>query len=104
MGKRLVRLHVLHPTTLDRLAAALDSSTLTAHGAIKTKQMLPKRGPLAKYELCACHFLQGTALVDVRCSIYEKRPEVCRKAVRPGDRVCREVRRKVRAQLEESDG
>jgi Fe-S-cluster containining protein len=50
---------------------------------------------------CApCGFRRGTPGRSVSCSIYETRPQVCRR-FRPGSRACREARREQKERLEE---
>ena len=50
--------------------------------------------------MCACIALRGTLLEKTSCSVYDKRPEVCRNAVKPGDKICRDIRAFYRANLE----
>jgi Fe-S-cluster containining protein len=69
-------------------------------GAIKTRWVKNKRGPLKGYEQCRCRALRGTTMVRVSCSIYAKRPRVCRIAVRPGDRTCLEIRKMYKELIE----
>ena len=74
LGKRYVRLYVIS-------------------SEIRTRPTLNRTGPLKGVEDCRCVSLRGSIGKQVSCSIYEKRPDVCRKALKPGDRQCREVRR-----------
>lgn len=74
LGKRYVRLHVVN-------------------GEIRTRPTLNKRGPLEGVEDCRCVSLRGSIGKQVSCSIYEKRPDICKKALRPGDPQCYAVRR-----------
>lgn len=97
LGRKLVRLLVLQPSTFDNVASALSGKTTTA--AIKTRWVRNRTGPFRGFELCRCAALKGNLLHKVSCSVYEKRPQVCREAVVPGDRACREIRR---AMLEHS--
>lgn len=93
LGKRFVRLHVLHSHPIDRLAAAIDGrSSEVPHGAIKTEWREQKAGPFKGVEACACIALKGSLFHKVRCSVYDKRPQTCRVAVKPGDRSCRQIR------------
>jgi len=62
-------------------------------GAIKTKDMVMKSGPLRGKRARVCIALSGSLLGKVRCRVYEKRPEVCRHAVRAGDPTCLQLRR-----------
>lgn len=73
LGKRYVKLHVIN-------------------GEIRTRPKINKSGPLQGVEDCRCASLRGSIIKKVRCSIYEKRPDVCRKALKPGDRQCIAVR------------
>ena len=61
--------------------------------AIKVKWSNTKRGPLKGADVLQCVALRGNVMNNVRCSIYENRPRVCRIAVNPGDRLCRNIRR-----------
>lgn len=61
--------------------------------ALRTKWLLSRAGPLKGIEANVCCMLQGSLLHKVRCRIYDKRPSVCRTAVKPGDRACKKLRR-----------
>lgn|GEM_PF-1814442 len=91
LGKRFVRLHVLRTRPFDSLCAAIDGARVPP-GAIATEWRKQRSGPFKGVSVCACVALRGTLLEKTACSIYDKRPEVCRKAVKPGDRTCREIR------------
>lgn len=84
LGKRFVRLHVVQPSG----------------DAIKTKWKVQRAGPLKGVEACSCVALRGSLKHRVSCSVYSVRPEVCRKAVLPGDRACRQVRQLFQEMLE----
>jgi|PlaIllAssembly_1097288.scaffolds.fasta_scaffold00167_4 Fe-S-cluster containining protein len=60
---------------------------------ISTKWVMIRTGPLKDYEMNYCAALRGSVMNRVRCSIYANRPVVCRSAVEPGDRNCKEIRR-----------
>lgn len=92
LGRRLIRLHVVATAPIDLLTAAIDGR-LRPSAAMTTTMVREKRGPLKSWEACRCSALKGDLMQKVRCAIYEKRPDVCRTAVRPGDRTCRELRR-----------
>src|SRR5688572_17446314 len=77
LGKRIVRLHVLD-------------------GALRTQWRRQRSGPFSGWEMNTCRMLQGSVGSRVSCRIYERRPRCCHVAVKPGDRVCREVRRIMR--------
>lgn len=91
LGKRFTRLHVVYPSTADHLSASLTGQK-PSWGAIRARYRKQRSGPLKGIEANACVCLRGSLLKRVSCSIYDKRPEVCRKAVRPGDRTCRWLR------------
>ena len=99
LGKRFVRLHVIHASYVDRLAHAIDGNRIT-EGAIATKWRMQKSGPMKGAELCACVALRGVVLKKVACSVYTNRPRACRVAVKPGDRSCRWLRRRIREAIE----
>lgn len=60
--------------------------------AIKTKWRTMRTGKLKGVDINVCAALRGSVMSRVSCSIYENRPEVCRRAVKPGDRGCKQVR------------
>jgi Fe-S-cluster containining protein len=96
--KKFVRLNVLHQRTIDTLAAAIDGARIP-YGAIRTKWTEQRSGPFKGFEFCTCVALQGSVMHKTSCSIYASRPNVCREAVKPGDRMCRELRRIFKAKI-----
>ena len=86
LGKKFVRLHVLRPSLFDRLTSE------APHGVIKTKWRKTTKGPLRGISLCGCVALVGDAMHRTKCSVYKRRPRVCREAVKPGDKTCRWLR------------
>ncbi len=99
LGKRFVRLHVLQSRPVDYLASYLDGHQMPP-GAIRTKWRKQTRGPHRGYKMLTCAMLTGNVGHRVSCRIYEKRPDVCHRAVKPGDRACREVRQAFRDAVE----
>ena len=99
LGKKFVRLNVLHARPIDAFAAMLDGGR-SMYGAIKTKWVEQKSGPFKGFSTCQCAALEGTLFKATRCSVYEKRPQVCHEAVKPGDKWCCALRRMLREQLE----
>lgn len=98
LGMRFVRLNVLQPSTFDVLASAMSGQ---AHvSAIRTEWRTQARGPLKGFELNTCAALRGSVMQRVGCRVYPKRPDVCRNAVKPGDKVCREIRQTFARQIE----
>lgn len=84
LGEKLVRLYVHAP---------IPKGCVTAPEiAVATKPRVMTRGPLKGDISCACKALRGNVGHRVSCAIYEQRPRVCRIALKPGDRVCREIR------------
>lgn len=71
----------------------LDGGRRFPDGALATKWVDMKRGPLRGWSMCACVFLDGTVLAHVRCRVYDRRPDVCRKAMSPGERACLNLRK-----------
>lgn len=98
LGKRFVRLHVIGPSPFDRLATALSGCSTSA--AIRTEWREQTTGPLKGWELNTCVALRGSVMNRVGCRVYDKRPRVCERAVKPGDNVCREIRRAFAQQLD----
>lgn len=90
LGKALVQRYVVYPSTFDLLCMTVDRHS--GRAAIKTLWTEEKSGPLKTHALCRCAFLQGSLLEAVKCKVYEKRPRVCRLAMKPGDRICKRLR------------
>jgi Fe-S-cluster containining protein len=91
LSKGFVKKNVVRPRLFDRLAHAIDGNSIP-DGAIKTIWTEQKAGPLKGTEVCACAALRGSVMHRVSCSVYENRPRVCKVAVVPGDKACRQVR------------
>lgn len=89
-GKKFVRLHVIQPRLFNFLVSAFDGGA--PHGAIRTTWRKQRRGPHRGFELLTCAMLAGNVGESVRCRIYDKRPNVCHNAVKPGDPACRAIR------------
>jgi Fe-S-cluster containining protein len=77
---------------MERVVAELEGRQSLPIAALKTASREQKTGPLKGCEVCACVALRGSLLHQTYCSIYERRPDACREAVKPGDRSCREIR------------
>jgi Fe-S-cluster containining protein len=80
LGRSFVRLNVLRPTR----AGMTERGMRVPHGAVRTVQ----RGGHT-----VCVALDGTVGGKVSCSVYARRPRVCRSSCEPGDDVCRMHRR-----------
>lgn len=106
LGKAFVRRHVhrfhLLDHALSRILKCQVGSPELPPGAIKTKWVKQRSGPLKGSEVLVCVALRGSVLHQVRCSVYERRPYVCREAVKPGDRTCLWLRREIRRVADES--
>ena len=63
-------------------------------GAISTSTRSYTSGPLDGADVCSCVALAGNVGGRVSCSVYEKRPNVCR-SFAPGGSACIESRRQV---------
>lgn len=61
--------------------------------ALRTRWKTMKSGPFKGFELCVCCMLDGSVMRKVHCRIYETRPSICRKALKPGDRMCLMLRK-----------
>jgi len=76
---------------LERLGPEV-ARRLVEEEALKIKKIHPTKGLLNKCTVCVCIALRGNPFHKVRCSIYQVRPQACRDAVKPGTRICRNVR------------
>lgn len=92
LGKKFVRLHVIHTHPFDMLTSALGGGDRLPQGVIATKWLKQRVGPFKGLEVCACVALRGSLLEKTSCSIYNKRPKVCHDAVKPGDKTCKQIR------------
>jgi len=95
LGEAFVRRHVYRFHLVD-LATSLMMGREVPPGAIRTKWVKQRMGPLKGCEVLTCVALRGSVLHRVRCSVYEKRPYACREAVKPGDKTCLWLRREIR--------
>jgi len=91
LGAKLVKQHVLCSSMFDTLLAAIDWRPMP-QGAIKTVWTKEKHGPFKAYQFCRCACLQGVIMKKVKCVVYDKRPRVCRMAMKPGDEACKRLR------------
>jgi Fe-S-cluster containining protein len=96
LPKKFVRLNVIATRPFDMLVAALSGDNRTPAYAIATKWAKQTSGPFKGTEACVCAALKGSLMSKVSCTVYKDRPNVCRKAVKPGDRSCRDIRRLMR--------
>lgn len=90
LGRQFVRLNVIQPTPLENTG-----------GAIATRWVDTQEGPFRDLRVNACVALAGDVGHDVRCTVYDRRPEVCRMAIQPGDEWCRELRARFMDQVKE---
>jgi len=86
LGVAWVKRNVMFPTLFEQLVGGVPP-------AIKTKWMAQRSGPMRGESACVCVALRGTLLKRVWCAVYDKRPQTCRDAVKPGDPVCLDLRR-----------
>jgi len=101
LGRKFVRLNVVRFSLFDQLVSSIDGNEMPP-GAIRTAWVAQRTEPAKGIEVLRCAALRGTVLSKVKCSVYDKRPEVCDKAVKPGDRNCKELRKIMREKLEEA--
>jgi len=92
LNPRWASANVLAMSSFDFVVAAVNGRRLPP-GAIRTKWKLQRCGPLRGVAACACVALRGSVLHRTSCSIYKRRPDSCRTAVKPGDQACLEIRR-----------
>ena len=93
IGESWVRRNVMRYSTFERFLAAANTGQRLPPGAIRTRWKPVKAGPLKGHRACACVALRGSILRRVSCSIYGRRPKVCREAIAPGDHTCLDLRR-----------
>lgn len=82
------------------LLHVLVSQGRVPEAALRTKWRKMRSGPLKGAEVLVCCMLRGSVLRHVRCAIYETRPFVCRRAVKPGDKTCLLVRQMLQSATE----
>ena len=81
------RKRVQHLTTFENLTSVIRHGR-SGYEALETKTIKVKAGSLKDIEATVCTFLRGSVMHRVSCSIYSCRPEICRTAMMPGDRIC----------------
>ncbi len=91
-GERWALKNIMLASPFDRLCDAIDGGR-SPGAAIKTHWKPVKTGPMRGCRVCACVALRGDPAHKVSCSIYEHRPESCRKAIQPGDNSCLAIRK-----------
>lgn len=103
LPERFVKANVrtLHLTPFQRLTYAISGVEPPAPARIiKTTTRVVRRGPARGCSVDVCAALKGDVMHAVRCSVYEQRPDVCRKAIKPGDSDCRSIRAWIREQYD----
>ena len=93
LGKAWCRRNVLEFGIRDIVSRICRPQKSNAIGAIVTRGKEIATGPLAGKGCYACIALRGSPLQRVSCAVYDRRPEVCRTALQPGQRQCLELRR-----------
>lgn len=99
LGPRRRHLLVFQPSPFQTFVQALGGPSIRS-ASMRTSWRSAKTGKWAGHQFCACVALRGSVGHQVSCSIYDVRPAVCRDAVKPGDRVCLEIRRRMQEQLD----
>ena len=61
---------------------------------IATRWKTQRAGPFHDAKACCCVALRGSILHRVSCAVYARRPRSCRCAIQPGDRSCRQLRKR----------
>jgi Fe-S-cluster containining protein len=92
LGIALVRRYVVYPSFFANLLGMTGGPQRRERPAIATAWRVQKSGTFKSYEFCTCVFLRGTVMKKVKCRVYDKRPDVCRKVMKPGDSACRKLR------------
>jgi len=91
LGAALTKRYVIH-TSLFEACCMRDDGLRFPDGALATRWRTMSRGPFRGWSMCTCVFLEGTVRARVRCRVYDRRPDVCRKAMVPGERACINLR------------
>jgi Fe-S-cluster containining protein len=94
LGPALVRRNVLRPDAF----ALFDGACMGREepdGVLKTHVLESRAGAFKGMPLTACIFLCGSVFHNVACRVYENRPRVCRTAVKPGDKACKALRKRL---------
>lgn len=92
LGSPWCKKHIIGFSLLSMVCRAPGASL----GGIETVWREVKAGPMKGVRVCVCVALRGSPLHRCSCRVYDKRPEVCRKALNPGEKQCLEARRMYR--------
>ena len=103
LGKRVVERNTVGPTSFERLAAAIDPTHELAPMVLRTAWRRVRSGPMRGFQMNSCVMLRGSVMHQVACSVYKDRPEVCKSAVQPGNRMCLAIRKEMLRFAEERD-
>ena len=87
---------------MDRIQYSLRGSTASDRftGGLRTKWIMQRSGPLKGRQVLVCAGLRGSLLNKTHCSVYDRRPKVCRIAIKPGDKACLKLREMVLREIE----
>lgn len=75
--------HVVYPSPMEALAAAMTFDDTLPFALLKTKRL---------GNTTPCVYLQGRPGEKVSCQIYEQRPQTCRESMTPGEPACLKLR------------
>ena len=100
LSKKFVTENVAFTSPFDMMAMIIDGHRVMG-GAIRTTWRTMRQGPFKGYEMNTCVALQGSVMHKVSCSIYKNRPDVCRIALKPGDKSCLDVRKAFRRTIKD---
>lgn len=92
LNRRWAARNVVSTNLFNQALAMIDGYRLP-YAAIRTRWNYQCCGPLKGTEACMCAALKGSLLHRTSCTIYERRPQICRTAVKPGGRACRQIRK-----------
>lgn len=101
LGPAFCKKYVLAPNLVTQLLEHIDGRRHNYY-ALATRPRVQRAGDLRGVEVCACAMLRGSVMNRVSCRIYDKRPVVCRQAVKPGDRTCRALRSMIQEVIDET--
>lgn len=91
ISPKVIKQYVSYFSIYHKLLNSISKDAISI-GAIKTRWVTNKLGPLAGIQVCSCSLLSGSLFHRVRCRIYPNRPTVCRQAYTPGSQACLTLR------------
>jgi len=102
LSKKFIKENVIFVPPFNSLSKVIDGHVIEG-GIICTKWRTMRSGPFKEYEMNTCAALRGSIMSAVSCSIYEKRPVICRTALKPNNKDCLRIRKAFRQTIKDLD-